>query len=100
MKWTKGDWQIEGEFFITAPNVDGKTGRVTIAEIKGHEYFSALLGKTKANEMLKANAIIMTNAPAMFEFIRAIYERLEDNGEYSKYISWAENIIARIERKI
>jgi len=50
--------------------------------------------------MLKANAILMSNAPAMFEFIRAIYEQLEDNGEYSKFINRAENIIASIENQI
>ena len=96
MKWTKGNWRVEDNFFITAPN--GKSERVIIAEIKGYEYFSAILGKKKSTEMLKANAILMSNAPAMFEFIRAIYEQLENNGEYSKFINRAENIIARIEK--
>ena len=77
-----------------------QSSRVTIAEVKGYEYFSALLGEERANEMLKANVAVMANAPTMFEFVRAVFEQLEDNGEYGNLISWAENIIARVERKI
>lgn len=96
--WSKGDWRVEDNFSISAPRVDGNVGRVTIAGMKGFEYFSTLLGRKKAKEMLMANAILMSNSPVMFEFIYSIYEELQsdDDYKYLKFINWAERIIARV----
>ena len=100
MNFSKGDWKVEEGFCITAPRIDGKSGRVNIADIRGFEYFSAIFGERAATEIIKSNALVMANAPTMFEFIRAVFETLEDNGEYGNLISWAGNIIARVEREI
>jgi len=98
MEWTKSDWQVEDNFSISAPRVDGEIGRVTIAGMKGFEYFSRLLGNKKAKETLMANARIMSNSPVMFDFIHAIYEALQsdDDPRYWNFINWAERIIARV----